>query len=47
MKRKSNLFCNWCVPGAGKTLVSLDIATKHLDKKQDTHSIFLFQDKDH
>jgi len=29
------------VPGAGKTLVGLDIATKHLDKNQDTHSIFL------
>ena len=29
------------VPGAGKTLVGLDIATKHLDKEQDTHSIFL------
>ncbi len=29
------------VPGAGKTLVGLDIATKHLDKEQNTHSIFL------
>ena len=29
------------IPGAGKTLVGLDIATKHLDKEQDTHSIFL------
>lgn len=29
------------VPGAGKTLVGLDIATKHLDKNNDTHSIFL------
>lgn len=29
------------VPGAGKTLVGLDIATKHLDKEKDTHSIFL------
>ena len=29
------------VPGAGKTLVGLDIATQHLDKEKDTHSIFL------
>ncbi|MFW9597911.1 MAG: DNA/RNA helicase domain-containing protein, partial [Paludibacter sp.] len=29
------------VPGAGKTLVGLDIATKHLDKNKGTHSIFL------
>jgi len=29
------------IPGAGKTLVGLDIATKHLDKEKDTHSIFL------
>lgn len=29
------------VPGAGKTLVGLDIATKHLDKDKNTHSIFL------
>lgn len=29
------------VPGAGKTLVGLDIATKHLDKDNDTASVFL------
>ena len=29
------------VPGAGKTLVGLDIATQHLVKEKDTHSIFL------
>ncbi len=29
------------VPGAGKTLVGLDIATKHLDKDNDVTSVFL------
>ncbi|RYG10366.1 MAG: DUF2075 domain-containing protein [Chitinophagaceae bacterium] len=29
------------VPGAGKTLVGLDIATKHLDKDNDLSSVFL------
>jgi hypothetical protein len=29
------------VPGAGKTLVGLDIATKHLDKANDLTSVFL------
>lgn len=29
------------VPGAGKTLVGLDVATKHLDKEQGTASVFL------
>ena len=29
------------VPGAGKTLVGLDIATKHLDKENDLTSVFL------
>jgi hypothetical protein len=29
------------VPGAGKTLVGLDIATKHLDKNSDLTSVFL------
>lgn len=29
------------VPGAGKTLVGLDIATKQLDEKNDTASVFL------
>lgn len=34
------MFCNW-VPGAGKTLVGLDIATKHLEKEKRTTSVFL------
>jgi hypothetical protein len=29
------------VPGAGKTLVGLNIATKHIDKSSDLHSVFL------
>jgi hypothetical protein len=29
------------VPGAGKTLVGLNIATKHIDKSTDLHSVFL------
>ena len=29
------------VPGAGKTLVGLDIATKHVDKDKDLTSVFL------
>ncbi len=29
------------VPGAGKTLVGLNIATKHIDKENDLHSVFL------
>ena len=29
------------VPGAGKTLVGLDVATKHLEKKSGTTSVFL------
>lgn len=29
------------VPGAGKTLVGLDIATKHIDKQSDLYSVFL------
>lgn len=29
------------VPGAGKTLVGLDVANKHLDQKCDTYSVFL------
>ncbi len=29
------------VPGAGKTLVGLDIATKHLDKDNELYSVFL------
>ncbi len=29
------------VPGAGKTLVGLNIATKHIDKKEELYSVFL------
>ncbi len=29
------------VPGAGKTLVGLNIATKHIDKHTDLYSVFL------
>ncbi len=29
------------VPGAGKTLVGLNIATKHIDKDNDLYSVFL------
>jgi Uncharacterized conserved protein (DUF2075) len=29
------------VPGAGKTLVGLDIATKHIDKNSELYSVFL------
>lgn len=29
------------VPGAGKTLVGLDVATKHMDTKSDLHSVYL------
>ena len=29
------------VPGAGKTLVGLDIATKHFDKQSELYSVFL------
>jgi hypothetical protein len=29
------------VPGAGKTLIGLDIATKHLNAEDDTYSVFL------
>lgn len=29
------------VPGAGKTLVGLNVATKHMDAKSDLHSVYL------
>jgi mutator protein MutT len=29
------------VPGAGKTLIGLDVATKHIDKDDNLHSVFL------
>lgn len=41
IKKKKVICFVTGVPGAGKTLVGLDIATKHLDKEKDTHSIFL------
>lgn len=39
-KHKSICFLTG-VPGAGKTLVGLNIATKHIDKSSDLHSVFL------
>lgn len=38
--RKSICFVTG-VPGAGKTLVGLDVANRHLDKESDTYSVFL------
>jgi hypothetical protein len=42
---KNNKFKSICfvtgVPGAGKTLVGLDIATLNIDKSSDLHSVFL------
>lgn len=39
-KHKSICFVTG-VPGAGKTLVGLNIATKHIDKNSDLYSVFL------
>lgn len=39
-KRKAICFVTG-VPGAGKTLVGLDIATRHLDPDSETYSVFL------
>lgn len=39
-KRKSICFVTG-VPGAGKTLVGLDVAHKHLDKDNDLYSVYL------
>lgn len=39
-KRKAICFVTG-VPGAGKTLVGLDVANKHLDRKSETYSVFL------
>ncbi|MEI7767759.1 MAG: DUF2075 domain-containing protein [Phycisphaerae bacterium] len=39
-KHKSICFVTG-VPGAGKTLVGLNIATKHIDKNNDLYSVFL------
>lgn len=38
--RKSICFVTG-VPGAGKTLVGLNVATKHIDKEDDLYSVFL------
>lgn len=38
--RKSICFVTG-VPGAGKTLVGLDVATRHLDQNADSYSVFL------
>ncbi|MEK6599948.1 MAG: DNA/RNA helicase domain-containing protein [Deltaproteobacteria bacterium] len=38
--RKSICFVT-DVPGAGKTLIGLNIATKHIDKDNDLYSVFL------
>ena len=38
--RKSICFVTG-VPGAGKTLVGLNVATEHIDKTSDLHSVFL------
>ena len=38
--RKSICFVTG-VPGAGKTLIGLNIATKHIDKSNDLYSVFL------
>ena len=40
MKHKSICLVTG-VPGAGKTLVGLDIATKHIDAKDDLYSVYL------
>lgn len=39
-RRKSICFVTG-VPGAGKTLVGLDVANRHLDEKSETYSVFL------
>lgn len=39
-RRKSICFLTG-VPGAGKTLVGLNIATQHMERSGDTHSVFL------
>jgi hypothetical protein len=45
MSSKANGWKSICfvtgVPGAGKTLVGLDIATKHFDKQSELYSVFL------
>lgn len=41
LKRKKAICFVTGVPGAGKTLVGLDVATKHMDAKSDLHSVYL------
>jgi hypothetical protein len=41
LKRKKAVCFVTGVPGAGKTLVGLDIATKHVDKNSELYSVFL------
>lgn len=40
-KRHKSICFVTGVPGAGKTLVGLDIATKHIDKSSELYSVFL------
>jgi catechol 2,3-dioxygenase-like lactoylglutathione lyase family enzyme len=41
-QRKQKAICFVTgVPGAGKTLVGLDVATKHMDAESDLHSVYL------
>lgn len=40
-KRQKSICFVTGVPGAGKTLVGLDIATRHIDKASDLYSVFL------
>lgn len=40
-KRKKAICLVTGVPGAGKTLVGLDIATRHMDAKSELHSVYL------
>lgn len=39
--RKKSICFVTGVPGAGKTMVGLDIATKHIDKESEQYSVFL------
>src|SRR5690606_5736992 len=39
-RRKAICFVTG-VPGAGKTLVGLDVATRHMDRDSETYSVFL------
>lgn len=41
LQRKKAICFITGVPGAGKTLVGLDVATKHMDAKSELHSVYL------